>query len=428
MGLRMTKRAYGFGVGLVVAAAILTWVASVHYNLPIRDPDGLAGPAYIRLPGIVLLFYLADVLPRTLYNNRGFGSGFWTTFKQYSKERWTRSRIALVSIGLFCFYVAYVAYRNLKGFLPIVRDGHLYDRELDRLDQALMFNHYPADVLHTLLGTGFSAHFLSFVYTGYLLFVPLSLGAALVWSKNVATGFWYVIALCINWLLGAMSYYWVPSLGPFLSKPSLFIDLPHTGVTSLQTALANGRESYLEDAYATSSVQSVAAFASLHVSVVFTAALIAHFVIPNKFVRWSMWVFFVLTTISTIYFGWHYLLDDVAGVLIGLIAVWIGAKATGHPMRVQRDRGLAGDGVIGVFPPESQRPADEPVRSEVHSAPHGASSPRNALRRWSERLRPDSATAAGTPVGGSTGRDTSTDPDDSATAGTPTAPTPGGSD
>jgi hypothetical protein len=144
-----------------------------------------------------------------------------------------------------------------------------------------------------------------------------------------------------------------------MAKPSLFIDLPHTGVTDLQNALANGRASYLEDPHATQSVQSVAAFASLHVSIIFTAALICHFVIPNKWVRWGMWVFFVLTAISTIYFGWHYLLDDVAGLAIGLLAVWIGAKTTGHQMRVQRDRGLAGDGVIGVFPPDSQRPTGE---------------------------------------------------------------------
>ena len=124
--------------------------------------------------------------------------------------------------------------------------------------------------------------------------------------------------MCVNWVLGALSYYWVPSLGPFMAKPSLFIDLPHTGVTDLQKALANGRASYLDDPHATQSVQSVAAFASLHVSIIFTAALICHFVIPNKWVRWGMWVFFVLTAISTIYFGWHYLLDDVAGLAIGL--------------------------------------------------------------------------------------------------------------
>jgi membrane-associated phospholipid phosphatase len=349
----MTRRAYGFAVGLAMGVGILAWVASYRLDLPLRDPDGLAGPSYIRLPLIVILFFLSDVVPRVLIANRGFRN-FIPSFKGYTSERWTRSRIALTGVGLSSFYVVYVAYRNLKGFLPFVRTDTLYDDLLHRLDKALMFGHDPAVVLHHLLGMGIAAHVLSFVYIGFLTFVPLSLGAALVWSKNVATGFWYVTALCVNWVLGALSYYWLPSLGPFY-KNSAFNELPHTGVTSLQHALQSGRLHVLEDPHATTSIQSVAAFASLHVSIIFTAALICHYVIPSRWVRWTMWVYFVLTTTSTVYFGWHYLLDDLAGLAIGYIAVWIGAKTTGHVMAKQRHRASAGDGVIGVFPPESRK-------------------------------------------------------------------------
>ena len=123
-------------------------------------------------------------------------------------------------------------------------------------------------------------------------------------------------------------------------------------MTALQHALAVGRQRVLEDPHSTTSIQSVAAFASLHVSIIFTAALICHYVIQSRWVRWTMWVYFVLTSISTVYFGWHYLLDDIAGLAIGWIAVWIGAKTTGHKMGVQRHRVDEGDGVIGVFPPE----------------------------------------------------------------------------
>ncbi len=167
-------------------------------------------------------------------------------------------------------------------------------------------------MLHHVLGTGISAHVLSYIYIMFLTFVPVSLGAALVWSKNVATGFWYVTALCINWVLGALSYYWLPSLGPFY-KNGAFNELPETGVTALQRGLAAGRQRVLEDPHSTTSIQSVAAFASLHVSIIFTAALICHYVIQSRWVRWTMWIYFVLTAISTVYFGWHYLLDDIAG-------------------------------------------------------------------------------------------------------------------
>lgn len=360
----MTRRAYGFTVGLALAVGILAWVASYRYNLPLRDPDGLAGPSYIRLPAIVLMFYLADVVPRALIANRGFGH-FRASVKEYTRARWNRSRIQLVVVGLLSFYVVYVAYRNLKGFLPQVRYKVAYDVLLADLDRALFFGHDPADVLHSLLGTGVAAHILSFAYVSFLLFVPLSLGAALVWSKNVSTGFWYVTALCINWVLGAASYYWLPSRGPYFAHRSVFVDLPTTGVTKLQLALEEGRSSYINDPFAAESVQSIAAFASLHVSIIFTAALICHYIIPSRQVRWVMWVYFALTTVATIYFGWHYLIDDVAGLAIGFLAVWIGAKTTGHPMGKQRHPPAAGDGIIGVFPPASSGSTDDPAAAPV---------------------------------------------------------------
>jgi CDP-diacylglycerol--glycerol-3-phosphate 3-phosphatidyltransferase len=47
-------------------------------------------------------------------------------------------------------------------------------------------------------------------------------------------------------------------------------------------------------------------------------------------VRTGLWIYLALTLVSTIYLGWHYLIDDVAGAVIGVLAVWLGAIATGH--------------------------------------------------------------------------------------------------
>jgi membrane-associated phospholipid phosphatase len=51
-----------------------------------------------------------------------------------------------------------------------------------------------------------------------------------------------------------------------------------------------------------------------------------------------MWVFFALTVVATIYFGWHYIVDDVAGALIAIVSVWVGGLATGQKFT---RRGLA---------------------------------------------------------------------------------------
>ncbi|HET8716971.1 MAG TPA: phosphatase PAP2 family protein, partial [Nocardioidaceae bacterium] len=47
-------------------------------------------------------------------------------------------------------------------------------------------------------------------------------------------------------------------------------------------------------------------------------------------IRRGLWVYFAVTVVSTIYFGWHYIADDVAGALIAIVSVWLGGLATGQ--------------------------------------------------------------------------------------------------
>jgi len=77
-------------------------------------------------------------------------------------------------------------------------------------------------------------------------------------------------------------------------------------------------------------VQSIAAFASLHVSIILTAALLGQILLRSIAVRAVLWAFFTLTCTATIYFGWHYVLDDVGGVAIALVSVLLAGWGTGQ--------------------------------------------------------------------------------------------------
>lgn len=324
--------AYALAIGLAFGSSVLAVGTALALDLPLRDPDGIAGPAYVRLPGIVIAFFLADVLPRALLRARGL-HGYRAALTDVVRERWNARRTILVAVGLATFYATYVSYRNLKSALPFVRE-RLYDGALLDLDRALLLGNDPSTVLHTLLGTGVSAHVLSAVYLLFLAFVPLSLGAALVWARTARVGAFYVTALSLNWLLGTASYYLVPSLGPVFVRPELFADLPRTGVTALQESLLETRLEVLGDPAAAGTIQGIAGFASLHVSIVFTGLLVAYRLGLLVLVRAAMWVFLVTTVLATVYFGWHYVVDDVAGLAIGASAVWLAAKATSLPARV----------------------------------------------------------------------------------------------
>jgi hypothetical protein len=338
------SRLYGLAVALAVGSSVLAVLVATSLDLRLRDPDGVAGPAWVRLPLIVFAFFVADVVPRAFFRNRSEGRGLRSALDDVVRERWDRRRTVLVFVGLASFYATYVSYRNLKGALPFARDV-LHDDALLELDRAMFFGFDPGPALHDLLGTGVSAVVLSAVYLAFLAFVPLSLGAALVWARSTRTGAFYVTALSLNWLMGTATYYLVPSLGPVFAQPELYVDLPETGVSALQRSLLENRVEVLADPAVAGAIQGIAGFASLHVSIVLTGALVAHRLGLHRVIRVVMWVFFVLTVLSTIYFGWHYVVDDVAGVAMGFASVWIAWRATG------------GTSLQAAVPP--QRPAEQ---------------------------------------------------------------------
>jgi hypothetical protein len=276
--------------------------------------------------------FVADILPRTLWRSRGKVGQFRAEAQLLIREHWTRERITLVVVGLICFYATYVSYRNLKNFLPFVRaqDSRVRgDYELHRFDQWVFFGHDPAMVLHHLLGTSVSAYALSWVYLIFLPMVPISVTIWLVWSRNVSFGYWYVTAQCICWTLGTASYYMIPTLGPNFAFPWLYGDLPKTGVTALQDALYWGRYNVRFDPFA-NGVQSVAGFASLHVGVTLLMALVAQYTVRHRLIKIVLWVYMGLVVLSTTYFGWHYIADDIAGAVIAFVSFYIGGIATGQ--------------------------------------------------------------------------------------------------
>jgi hypothetical protein len=340
------RHAYGMAVAVALLTGAVAVVCAVVLGLPLRDPDGFLGPTYVRLPLIAVLLLALDVLTRVLVRVRS-PRAVPAEILSVVRERWPWRRLRPVLVGLVAFYVTYVAYRNLKHYLPLLRPG-LVDDELAGTDRALTGGVAPAEVLHDLLGTGIAAHVLSWFYLAFLIFVPASLGLALVLRGRAGHACWYVTALCLNWALGTASYYVLPSRGPIYAEPELFSDLPETGVSRLQDSLLLSRLIVLGDPQGTERLNSIAAFASLHVSIIFTAALIGQFALGSIAVRAALWGFFGLTVVATIYFGWHYLLDDVAGLAIGAISVLLAAWGTGQfrgrrkPVRGPDESGVAG--------------------------------------------------------------------------------------
>jgi hypothetical protein len=324
----MRAGGFRFAVVLSLALAVAAVAVAVTYHLPVRDPDGVGVPTYVRLPVLLFLAFLTDVVPRAAWRGRSL-VGFPRTLLSVVRERWPWEHTRFALVGLGAWYLTYAAFRNLKSFVPFVNRS-LWDDTLERLDRILWLGHDPATVLHAVFGTGWAAHFFSFVYVAWIVFVPVSLAVALVWSRDRTGGAWYVTAVAVDWVLGAATYFLVPSLGPVYTQPWDFTDLPHTFVSTLQESMIEDRFKVLQDPFATHAVQTIAAFASLHVGIMVTGCLMVGLLGLNRWIRVSMWAFLALTVVATVYLGWHYFADALAGAVLGAAGVWIAALGTGN--------------------------------------------------------------------------------------------------
>ncbi|CUR59496.1 putative Brp/Blh family beta-carotene 15,15'-monooxygenase [metagenome] len=319
----------GLAAGLLAMATALVAFA---YDLPIRDPDGAGMPTYVRLPAILLLAVLVDVVPRAI-------GRFWPSPAQMlrgcvsvTRERWGARHLIFAFSGLGVWYLAYVAFRNLKSYVPMVNDT-LWDTTLARYDRVLWLGNDPATVLHRLFGTGWAAEFFSLVYIAWIVLVPVTLAVALMWTRHVSAGAWYVTAVTLDWVLGVAVYFAVPTVGPIYSDPEQFSGLRHTAVSGLQESMMNDRLEVLADPHHAHSVQTIAAFASLHVGIMVTICLVVHLIGLPRWVRLASWAFLALTVLATVYLGWHFFVDTIAGAALGAATVWMAAIATGNHER-----------------------------------------------------------------------------------------------
>ena len=328
----MRTGGFRFAVAMSLALAAAAGAVAMTYHLPLRDPDGVAVPTYVRLPIILLLAFLTDVVPRAMWRDRRSPARLPRTLLAVVRERWPWEHIRFALVGLGAWYLTYAAFRNLKSFVPFV-NRNLWDSTLERFDRVLWLGHDPATVLHHLLGVGWAAHFFSFVYVAWIVFVPVSLVVALVWSRARTGGEWYVTAIAVDWVLGVATYFAVPTLGPIYAQTQDFVALPHTYVSTLQEAMIQDRYTVLYDPFATHAVQTIAAFASLHVGIMVTVCLMTELLHMKRWIRLGMWVFLGLTVIATVYLGWHYFADTLGGIVLGAAGVWIAALGTGNHVR-----------------------------------------------------------------------------------------------
>jgi hypothetical protein len=303
-------------VALVVAFAIVAWARSRQVDVPFKDPHGKLFRA--KLPDtaeFLLVAVVIDVVVRWLRGRRG-GATLWSTVR----TRWTPYRVAMILAGLVAYFVVYLCYRNLKSWDVFNTPK---DDMLLRWDRWLFFGHSPAVLLHDLLGRDLAARLLTDLYESFSWLVTIALVAALAFTPTVRQAFVFVTAAMWAWILGVGSYYLIPSLGPFNAAPEEFAGLTRTSIQTTQDAYLAQRDHLLAHPYASDAFAQISAFASLHCALSCLVFLMARYY-GLRLVSWAAGLFLLGTLIATVYLGWHFAVDDVAGVALAWVAVQLG--------------------------------------------------------------------------------------------------------
>ena len=216
----MRTGGFRFAVVLSLALAAAAVASRSTYHLPLRDPDGVAVPTYVRLPIILLLAFLTDV------RARGRSVAGPAGRPRQAAPHPGRGDPRALALG-----PRPVRAGRARRVVPHLR-GLPEPQELRAVREPRPLGLHPRAprpgavarattrrrVLHSVFGIGWAAHFFSFVYVAWIVFVPVSLVVALVWSRDRAGGAWYVTAVAVDWVLGVATYFAVPTLGPGLRR------------------------------------------------------------------------------------------------------------------------------------------------------------------------------------------------------------------
>jgi membrane-associated phospholipid phosphatase len=221
------------------------------------------------------------------------------------ERRWLRSLRPWLP-----FFFILVAYRE-SGLLLSPDPAHRLDFMFIRLDNAILKQ--PA-VLWTLQrGAPWIQHYLEMSYLLCYPIVPLGLASLyLVKERGEAARdhFWTAV------LLASLTCYFLFPFFPLAPPRELFNDLPGPRVAPLLRALNH----WFLGHYAV----GASLFPSAHVASTTAMALVMRNYLPRL-----GWVFVVVAAsiaLATIYGRYHYALDAMAGILVGMAAYWVACR------------------------------------------------------------------------------------------------------
>ena len=293
----------------------LALTASLTLDRPLVDPEGFLGPSWLRLPLLILGAFLLDILPRTLWVSRmrpaadarhGAGAG----------ARPLGPRADHAGRGRPGALLHHLRQLPEPQVVPALHHGRGQVRPRAA-------PHRPGPPLRPRAGHRAARH----LRHRHLARTscPRSTCGSCRWSRWRSPPGWCGRATSPSATGSPPRSAWpgrsaprpttpCPTLGPGFQYSYLYTDLARHRVERADGGVVLRAQGVLRDG-AVGSVQSVAGFARLHVAITLLVALMVQYTLRNRILHIVFWTNFAITVVATLYFGWHYIADDIAGVV-----------------------------------------------------------------------------------------------------------------
>jgi membrane-associated phospholipid phosphatase len=320
----------------LVLGGLLTVALYAHFGLEMPGqpgPSGDRGPFLFYLKQIYTSLYLYALL-FNLYvackvfsvcrsHRWSFRSVPWRAFWPTALRRFDPVEVVQDARFFHAVLLMFIEFQLLKHLIPHVHPG-VYDGVFLATERLVCGGRVCAEWLHLALGMG-AANAVSTHYHWYyhfLIGVPATF--ILVAERRLAQE--YLFAFVLLFLLGVLFVFLIPTWGPAFYAPELFTFIGSTESGGLQQDLWSMKGALEKNPHDRTHLFSISGFPSLHVAVVLLGSIYIRKI--NYFLSLVSWSFLLLIVNSTIYLGWHYVLDDVGSVVLVFASIWIARRVS----------------------------------------------------------------------------------------------------
>jgi len=219
-----------------------------------------------------------------------------------------------------CLMVGYTVVRNLNYIALSLALNHLKDSKLYALDMAVYgffqynFSSYdgifPLIKSKTIFNIFQNAYFILFFEMYIVVFINIV-------NKERLLNF--VSALFSCYLIGILLFVIYPAVGPYVCYPDSFAPPYRDSLTyKAMQGIVSGFNAVKNSTSPTDDIGYFVSFPSLHAAI----AIILQYFMSD--IRLHFWIFLpinCLVILSTVYLGFHYLIDIPAGIILALFTL-----------------------------------------------------------------------------------------------------------